>query len=168
MFEGVDFNANITRLKFDELCGELFRATIDPIDRVLRNAKVDKNKVTPYVQRHAQGQAHRRSMKNTNAYTINPVLSLEQVTKVVLVGGSTRIPKIQSLVSDYFQGVEILQNIGADVCIATGAAIQASYIANAASDKVQVTAAVLISACIEHVSSSAACACYIHLLLLDL
>jgi len=57
---------------------------------------------------------------------------------VVLAGGSTRIPKIQALVADFFEGVEIVKNIGPDVCIAFGAAIQASYISNADSNKLQV------------------------------
>jgi len=57
---------------------------------------------------------------------------------VVLAGGSTRIPKIQALVADFFEGVEIVKNIGPDVCIAFGAAIQASYLSNAESNKLQV------------------------------
>ena len=100
VLDGQGFYANITRAKFEELCGDLFRATLDPVDRVLRNAKVGK----------------------------------KQVQKVVMVGGSTRIPKIQSLVADFFEGIEgleIVKNVGADVCIATGAAIQAFKIANA-------------------------------------
>jgi len=45
VFEGADFTTTITRVKFEELCGDLFRATLDPVDRVLRNAKVEKSQV---------------------------------------------------------------------------------------------------------------------------
>ena len=103
VFEGIDFYTNITRLKFEELCGDLFRATLDPVDRVLRNAKIQKS----------------------------------ELSKIVLVGGSTRIPKIQSLVLDFFEGVDILKSISPDECIAIGAAIQAAFISNSGADKVQ-------------------------------
>eukprot|EP00281_Chroomonas_sp_CCMP1168_P010908 CAMPEP_0206263548 /NCGR_PEP_ID=MMETSP0047_2-20121206/28884_1 /ASSEMBLY_ACC=CAM_ASM_000192 /TAXON_ID=195065 /ORGANISM="Chroomonas mesostigmatica_cf, Strain CCMP1168" /LENGTH=366 /DNA_ID=CAMNT_0053691111 /DNA_START=126 /DNA_END=1222 /DNA_ORIENTATION=- len=72
-FDGVDFYINITRAKFEELCADLFRGTMDPVDRVLRDAKI------------AKGSVH----------------------EIVLVGGSTRIPKVQQLLQDFFNGKEL-------------------------------------------------------------
>merc|ERR1719481_678657 len=68
LYEGVDFYTSITRARFEELCADLFRGTLDPVEKALRDAKLDK------------GQIH----------------------EVVLVGGSTRIPKVQSLLQDFF------------------------------------------------------------------
>lgn len=63
LFEGVDFYTSITRARFEELCADIFRSTIEPLDRVLRDAKMDKS----------------------------------MITEIVLVGGSTRIPKVTLL-----------------------------------------------------------------------
>lgn len=60
LFEGVDFYTSITRARFEELCSDLFRGTLDPVEKVLRDSKIDKN----------------------------------SVHEIVLVGGSTRIPKV--------------------------------------------------------------------------
>eukprot|EP00293_Proteomonas_sulcata_P000952 CAMPEP_0184328172 /NCGR_PEP_ID=MMETSP1049-20130417/143482_1 /TAXON_ID=77928 /ORGANISM="Proteomonas sulcata, Strain CCMP704" /LENGTH=706 /DNA_ID=CAMNT_0026650469 /DNA_START=72 /DNA_END=2194 /DNA_ORIENTATION=+ len=102
-FEGVDFYTNITRAKFEELCSDLFRSTMDPVDRVLRDAKISK------------GQVH----------------------EIVLVGGSTRIPKIQSLLQDFFNGKELNKSINPDEAVAYGAAVQAAILAGVESDKTQ-------------------------------
>ncbi|AYU80452.1 heat shock protein 70 / HSP70 [Leishmania donovani] len=91
LFENVDFQATITRARFEELCGDLFRSTIQPVERVLQDAKMDKR----------------------------------SVHDVVLVGGSTRIPKVQSLVSDFFGGKELNKSINPDEAVAYGAAVQA-------------------------------------------
>lgn len=71
LFEGIDFYTSITRARFEELCQDLFRSTLQPVDRVLTDAKIDKS----------------------------------QVHEIVLVGGSTRIPRIQKLISDYFVSI---------------------------------------------------------------
>ena len=63
LFEGIDYYTSITRARFEELCSDLFRGTLDPVEKAMRDAKMDK------------GQIH----------------------DIVLVGGSTRIPKIQTL-----------------------------------------------------------------------
>jgi L1 cell adhesion molecule like protein len=73
LFDGVDFFSSITRARFEELCMDLFRGTLEPVEKVLRDSKIDKR----------------------------------SVHDVVLVGGSTRIPKIQTLLSDYFNGKEL-------------------------------------------------------------
>merc|ERR1719441_48558 len=72
LFEGVDFYSSITRARFEDLCADLFRGTLDPVEKVLKDSKVDK------------GSVH----------------------EVVLVGGSTRIPKVQELITNYFGGKE--------------------------------------------------------------
>jgi heat shock protein 1/8 len=72
LFDGIDFYTSITRARFEELCQDLFRSTMDPVEKVLKDAKMDK----------------------------------AQVNEIVLVGGSTRIPKVQKLVSDFFSGRE--------------------------------------------------------------
>jgi len=91
LFDGIDFQSTITRARFEELCGDLFRSTLAPVERVLMDAKMDK--------RH--------------------------VHDVVLVGGSTRIPKVQQLVSDFFGGKELNKSINPDEAVAYGAAVQA-------------------------------------------
>merc|ERR1719399_1555309 len=90
LYEGVDFFTSITRARFEELCMDLFRSCMDPVEKVLRDAKMDK------------GQIH----------------------EVVLVGGSTRIPKVQSLLQDFFNGKELCKSINPDEAVAYGAAVQ--------------------------------------------
>jgi len=102
-FDGIDFYTNITRAKFEELCSDLFRGTIDPVDRVLRDSKISK------------GQVH----------------------EIVLVGGSTRIPKVQSLLQDFFNGKELNKSINPDEAVAYGAAVQAAILAGVDSEKTQ-------------------------------
>merc|ERR1711896_72456 len=91
LFEGVDFYSSITRARFEDLCADLFRGTLEPVEKVLRDAKTDKS----------------------------------SVHEVVLVGGSTRIPKIQELIANYFNGKEPCRSINPDEAVAYGAAVQA-------------------------------------------
>ena len=95
LFEGIDFYSSVTRARFEELNHDLFRGTLDPVERVLRDAKMDK------------GQIH----------------------DVVLVGGSTRIPKIQSLLQSFFNGKELCKDINPDEAVAYGAAVQGAVLA---------------------------------------
>jgi L1 cell adhesion molecule like protein len=101
LFEGVDFYTSITRARFEELCQDLFRSTIQPVDRVLADAKIDKS----------------------------------QVHEIVLVGGSTRIPRIQKLITDYFNGKEPNKSINPDEAVAYGAAVQAAILSGDTSSK---------------------------------
>jgi len=55
-------------------------------------------------------------------------LSKKDIDQVVLVGGSTRIPKIQSLLSDFFSGKPLNKSVNPDEAVATGAAIQAALL----------------------------------------
>ncbi|GJD01663.1 HSP70-like protein [Colletotrichum higginsianum] len=101
LFEGIDFYTSITRARFEELCQDLFRSTIQPVDRVLTDAKIDKS----------------------------------QIHEIVLVGGSTRIPRIQKLISDYFNGKEPNKSINPDEAVAYGAAVQAAILSGDTSSK---------------------------------
>merc|ERR1712100_683259 len=89
LFEGVDFYSSIARARFEDLCADLFRGTLDPVEKVIKDAKVDKN----------------------------------SVHEVVLVGGSTRIPKVQELITNYFNGKEPCRSINPDEAVAYGAAV---------------------------------------------
>ena len=103
LFEGIDFFTSITRARFEELNMDLFRNCMDPVEKTLRDAKIDK------------GSVH----------------------EVVLVGGSTRIPKIQTLLQDFFNGKELNKSINPDEAVAYGAAVQAAILSGETSDKVQ-------------------------------
>lgn len=100
LFEGIDFASSITRARFEDLCGDYFRKTIDPVEKVLKDAKMSKN----------------------------------QVDEVVLVGGSTRIPKVQELIKQFFNGKEPCKSINPDEAVAYGAAVQAAILTGAGSE----------------------------------
>jgi L1 cell adhesion molecule like protein len=103
LYEGVDFYSTITRARFEELNMDLFRKCMEPVEKCLRDAKMDK------------GQVH----------------------EVVLVGGSTRIPKVQSLLQDFFNGKELCKSINPDEAVAYGAAVQAAILTGEGNSKVQ-------------------------------
>lgn len=103
LYEGIDYYSSITRAKFEELCIDLFRGTLEPVEKVLRDSKIPK----------------------------------ADVDDIVLVGGSTRIPKIQSLLVDFFNGKELCKNINPDEAVAYGAAVQAAILAGDTSEKTQ-------------------------------
>ncbi|GBC18599.2 70 kDa heat shock protein 3 [Rhizophagus irregularis DAOM 181602=DAOM 197198] len=92
LFEGIDFYTSLTRTRFEELNQDLFRSIIEPIERVLQDAKIDKS----------------------------------QINEIVLVGGSSRIPKIQRMISEFFNGKELNKSINPDEAAAYGAAVQAA------------------------------------------
>ena len=62
---------------------------------------------------------------------------LAQVHEVVLVGGSTRIPKVQQMLQDFFNGKELCKSINPDEAVAYGAAVQAAILSGEGSEKVQ-------------------------------
>ncbi|OWB58606.1 ATP binding protein [[Candida] boidinii] len=103
LYEGIDFYTSITRARFEELCQDLFRSTLDPVEKVLKDSKLDKS----------------------------------QVDDIVLVGGSTRIPKVQKLVTDFFNGKEPNKSINPDEAVAYGAAVQAAILSGDTSSKTQ-------------------------------
>jgi L1 cell adhesion molecule like protein len=69
-------------------------------------------------------------------------LDKTQVDEIVLVGGSTRIPKIQKLLSDFFHGKELNKSVNPDEVVAAGAAIQAAILTG--SDKSDKTKDILL------------------------
>jgi heat shock protein 1/8 len=103
LHESEDFNCVLTRAKFEELCLSLFKQTIPPVEKVLKDAGIGKN----------------------------------QVHEVVLVGGSTRIPKVMQLISDFFNGKELNRSINPDEAVAYGAAVQAAVLTNQGGEKMQ-------------------------------
>jgi len=103
LYDGVDFYTSVTRARFEELCADLFRGTLDPVEKSLRDAKLDKG----------------------------------QIQEIVLVGGSTRIPKIQKLLQDFFNGKELNKSINPDEAVAYGAAVQAAILSGDKSEAVQ-------------------------------
>ncbi|CAI2357604.1 unnamed protein product [Caenorhabditis sp. 36 PRJEB53466] len=94
LFEGIDLCSKMTRARFEELCADLFRKTLEPVEKALRDAKLDKSKID----------------------------------EIVLVGGSTRVPKIQKLLKDFFNGKELNCSINPDEAVAFGAAVQAAVL----------------------------------------
>ncbi|GMI81340.1 ARABIDOPSIS THALIANA HEAT SHOCK COGNATE PROTEIN 70-1, heat shock cognate protein 70-1 [Hibiscus trionum] len=59
------------------------------------------------------------------------------VHDVVLVGGSTRIPKVKQLLQDFFNGKELCKSINPDEAVAYGAAVQAAILSGEGNEKVQ-------------------------------
>ena len=102
LFEGIDFYTSITRARFEELCADLFRGTLDPVEKALRDAKMDKS----------------------------------SIDELVLVGGSTRIPKVQKLLTDFFNGRELNKSINPDEAVAYGATVQAAILTGDTSEAV--------------------------------
>ncbi|ORX69568.1 heat shock 70 kDa protein 2 [Linderina pennispora] len=98
LFDGVDYQASITRAKFEELNSALFQKTVDPVAQVLKDAGVTK----------------------------------KDVSEIVLVGGSTRIPKVQSLLQEFFDGKELNKSINPDEAVAHGAAVQGAVLTGTA------------------------------------
>jgi heat shock protein 5 len=94
LYDGVDLEETLTRARFEELCGDLFKNTLKPVQQVLEDGGFKKN----------------------------------QIDEVVLVGGSTRIPKVQTLIKDFFNGKEPNRGINPDEAVAFGAAVQAGIL----------------------------------------
>ncbi len=99
--EGNDFSISITRAKFESLCMSFFQKALEPLDTVLKDAKMSKN----------------------------------DIDEIVLVGGTTRIPKIQEMLSNYFNGKELNKSINPDEAVAVGAAIQAAILSGNTDEK---------------------------------
>jgi len=101
--EGEDFNINISRAKLEELCMDLFRQCMPPVENVLKDAECSKG----------------------------------QVNEIVLVGGSTRIPKVQSMLKEFFNGKSLCSSINPDEAVAYGAAVQAAILSGGGNEKTQ-------------------------------
>jgi heat shock 70kDa protein 1/2/6/8 len=94
LYEGIDFNTTITRALFENMNMDLFRKCLQPVEKVLRDSKMDKS----------------------------------SIQDVVLVGGSTRIPKVQQLLQEFFNGKEPCKSINPDEAVAYGAAVQGAIL----------------------------------------
>jgi len=93
-FDGIDFNSSMSRATFENINADLFRKAMEPVEQVLRDAKMSK----------------------------------AQVHEIVLVGGSTRIPKIQQLLSEFFNGKTLNKEVNPDEAVAFGATVQAAIL----------------------------------------
>jgi heat shock protein 1/8 len=93
----------MTRARFEELNADLFRSTLEPVEKALRDAKMDKS----------------------------------SIHEIVLVGGSIRIPKVQKLLQDFFNGKELNKSINPDEAVAYGAAVQAAVLTGDQSEEIQ-------------------------------
>lgn len=78
----------------------------------------------------------RKTMAPVEQVLRDSKLSKNQIHDVVLVGGSTRIPKIQQLLSEFFNGKELCKSINPDECVAYGAAVQAAILTGCADQKI--------------------------------
>jgi len=78
----------------------------------------------------------RKTMSPVEQVLRDSKLSKSQIHEVVLVGGSTRIPKIQQLLCDFFDGKELCKSINPDECVAYGAAIQAAILTGSQDEKI--------------------------------
>ncbi len=94
LFDGIDFNSTITRARFEDLCMDLFKKCMEPVEKVLLDAKISKR----------------------------------DVDEIVLVGGSTRIPKVHAMLSEVFNGKEPCKSINPDEAVAYGATVQAAIL----------------------------------------
>lgn len=102
LYEGTDFKATLTRAKLESLCIDDFKKCLEPVDQVLRDAKMSKG----------------------------------QVSDIVLVGGSSRIPKIRSILKEYFNGKDPKQDINPDEAVAYGAAVQGAVLSKVKDEKI--------------------------------
>lgn len=101
LVEGVDFKETLTRARFEELCSDLFKKTLKPVEIVLDDAGYKKS----------------------------------EIDEIVLVGGSTRIPKVQQLIKDFFNGKEPNRGINPDEAVAYGASVQGGILGGAADEE---------------------------------
>ena len=103
LYDGIDFNTQITRAKFEQINMPLFQKCLACVEQVIKDSKVSKS----------------------------------EIDEIVLVGGSTRIPKMQQQLSDYFGGKKLCNSINPDEAVAYGATIQATLLSGKTSDKLE-------------------------------
>merc|ERR1711976_684500 len=82
-------------------------------------------------------QLFRKTLKPVATVLKDAGIKKMEVDEIVLVGGSTRIPKIQKLVKDFFNGKELNRGINPDEAVAYGAAIQAGILGGQATDETE-------------------------------
>ena len=101
LMDGVDYNTNLTRAKFESLADKVFQRTLKPLEQLLKDAKMGKS----------------------------------DIDEIVLVGGTTRIPKLQELLSSYFNDKQLNKSLNPDEAVAYGAAVQASILTGQGNSK---------------------------------
>jgi len=101
LIDGIDFEETLTRAKFEELCNDLFKNTLKPVETVMDDSGLKRS----------------------------------EIDEVVLVGGSTRIPKVQQLIKDFFNGKEPNRGINPDEAVAYGAAVQGGILGGQATEE---------------------------------
>uniref|UniRef100_A0A7N8Y223 Heat shock protein 14 n=1 Tax=Mastacembelus armatus TaxID=205130 RepID=A0A7N8Y223_9TELE len=94
LHDGIDFECNVSRARFELLCSSLFNKSIQPIRALLQETG----------------------------------LSTSNINKVVLCGGSARIPRLQQMIREMFTDVELLSSAPPDEVIAVGAALEAGLL----------------------------------------
>jgi L1 cell adhesion molecule like protein len=99
--DGIDFITSISRASFEKMNADLFRKTMEPVEKVLKDGKKSKS----------------------------------QIDEIVLVGGSTRIPKIQQLLSEFFNGKKLNNECNPDEVVSQGASIEAAILSGSKSNK---------------------------------
>lgn len=78
-----------------------------------------------------------RTMAPVEKVLLDAKMSKSDIDEVILVGGTTRIPKIQQLLTDYFNGKELNRSLNPDEAIAYGATVQAAILTGAGDEKTQ-------------------------------
>jgi len=101
LIDGIDYSTTLSKAKFEQLADSFFNKSMEPIAKVLSDAKVSKT----------------------------------DIDEIVLVGGTTRIPKIQELLSNYFNGKTLNKSLNPDEAVAIGAAIQCAILTGQGNSK---------------------------------
>jgi L1 cell adhesion molecule like protein len=101
LLDGVDYNTTLSRAKFEQLADSVFQRTLEPLNTLLKDAKMGKT----------------------------------DIDEIVLVGGTTRIPRIQELLSNYFNGKQLNKSLNPDEAVAYGAAVQAAILSGQGNSK---------------------------------
>jgi len=101
LIDGIDYNITLTRAKFEQLIEPVVTRSMEPLTKVLQDAKLSKS----------------------------------DIDEVILVGGTTRIPKIQELLSNYFNGKTLNKTLNPDEAVSVGAAIQAAILTGQGNSK---------------------------------
>ncbi|CAF1425344.1 unnamed protein product, partial [Rotaria sordida] len=103
LHDGIDFHSKICRAWFEELNADLFRSTLELVEKALHDAKIDK----------------------------------DNIHDIILIGGSTRIPKVQQLLQNFFNGKELNKSLNPDEAVVYGAAVEAAILTGDYSEKVK-------------------------------
>lgn len=103
LMDSIDFNTVLTRARFDDICSGFYKKAMEPVTKVLTDAKISKS----------------------------------QIDEIVLVGGTTRIPKLQEELSKFFNGKDLCRSVNPDECVAYGAAVQGDVLCGGTTKQTQ-------------------------------